>query len=265
MIAQGIYPSRVDVRFRFDTEEIYYINPISPFVVLDYGVEKHSNGWYRIHFTYTTDTHASLNISFSPRSTDGDIDSSDTSNSSYAYVWGAQVEEGSYVTSYIPTNGEVGGVTRTVEYVSNSYTGLTNTNGTIFIDFDTKGFDFSFSKIIALRDTVTGESLRLEGFENGGVKKIAFFGINGAASTPFNADTLPVNTRKKIALTFKDGNFKYASDGVITTGTYSGTARRYNQIGGANITGGVMHNGIIHQLMVFDEVLSDTELISLTT
>ena len=179
-------------------------------------------------------------------------------------VWGAQIEvDSNYATSLIPTSGSA--VTRTVDFISNSYTGLTSASGTIFIDFDTKGFDFSFSKIIALRDTVTGDSLRLEPFDNSGTKKFAFFGINGSSATPPSEDILPINNRKKIALTFENGNFKYASDGVITTGTYSGTARQYNQIGGANITGGAMHNGIIHQFMVFNEALTDAELQTLTS
>jgi len=223
-------------------------------------IKQYSNNWYRVSAKITSTLGgATANLGFGVKNYNGD----------QFYIWGAQIEDNglggsvSYLSSYIPTTSSQ--KTRIIEYVSNSYTGLTNTNGTIFIELETKNVDINFSKIIALRDTVTGESLRLEGFESGGVKKISFFGINGVLSTPPNADTLPVNTRKKIALTFKDGNFKYASDGVITTGTYSGTARKYNQIGGANITGGAMHNSVIYQLMVFDEVLSDAELISLTT
>ena len=103
MRAQGIYPSRVDIRFRFDTEEIYYAQAFSNFTLLDYGVQNYSNGWYRMHFTYTSDLNTNISISFSPRATNGNIDASDTLSTSFAYVWGSQTEVANYVSSYIPT------------------------------------------------------------------------------------------------------------------------------------------------------------------
>jgi hypothetical protein len=214
-------------------------------------VEEYPNEWYRVSCTKDATSNGTGGFSMFTNADDMVFG-----------WWGVQFEAGSYPSSYIPTTIAV---TRTEDFISNSYTGLTSTSGTIFIDFDTKGFDLSFSKIIALRDTATGDSLRLEPFDNSGTKKFAFFGINGSSATPPSEDILPINNRKKIALTFDSGNFKYASDGVITTGTYSGTARQYNQIGGANITGGAMHNAIIHQFMVFDEALTDAELTTLTT
>jgi hypothetical protein len=103
MRSQGLYPSRVDIRFRFDTGLIYYAQATSGFTLIDYGVENYSNGWYRIYYTYTTDAHTYSAIYFSPRETDGNIDGIDTSSNSFVYVWGAQLEEGAYPTSYIPT------------------------------------------------------------------------------------------------------------------------------------------------------------------
>ena len=68
MRAQGSYPSRVDIRFRFDTQQIYSATAVSNFTLIDYGVENYQNGWYRLHFTYTSDTHTNLSITFGPRS-----------------------------------------------------------------------------------------------------------------------------------------------------------------------------------------------------
>jgi len=107
---QGLYPSRAIFRFRFDTEEIYNAEEFSNFTILDYGVENYSNGWYRLHFTYTSDTHTDLRIVFTPRESNGNVVAPDTSDSSYAYVWGAQTEVANYVSSYIKT--EASAVTR---------------------------------------------------------------------------------------------------------------------------------------------------------
>lgn len=109
---QGSYPSRVDVRFRFDTEQIYYAQAISNFTLYDYGVEVLANDWYRLHYTYETDTHSNISVSFSPRSTDGNIDNTDTSSTAHAFVWGAMVSEGA-LSDYIKTEGTT--ETKTVE------------------------------------------------------------------------------------------------------------------------------------------------------
>ena len=109
---QGSYPSRVDIRFRFDTEQIYYAQAVSNFTLYDYGVEVLANDWYRLHYSYETDTHSSINVTFSPRHTDGNIDSSDSGSTAHAFVWGAMVSEGA-LSDYIKTEGS--SETKTVE------------------------------------------------------------------------------------------------------------------------------------------------------
>lgn len=180
-------------------------------------------------------------------------------------VWGMQFEAGTYSTSTIPTAGST--ATRIQEFIENRYTGLSSASGTIFIDIDTKGLDSNYAKIIALRDTVTGDSIRFEPFQSGSAFILGIFGLNGAnVLPPFpNEATLPINNRTKIAFTFTGSNFKFSQDGNLVTGTYTGTPRQYNQIGGANITGGAMHNGIIQDFRIYDEVLTDAELQTLTT
>ena len=256
-VLNGTTPANGNTIIDLDTNTIAYKGTN----VTSASIEQYPNDWIKVEIVATDNATGSgdfVDFFF----TDSDTSTQSTGVAGNGFIWGVQFEAGSYPTSYIPTTIAV---TRIADFISNSYTGLTSASGTIFIDLNTKGFDFNFAKIIALRDTVTGDSLRLEPFDNSGTKKFAFFGINGSSATPPSEDILPINNRKKIALTFENGNFKYASDGVITTGTYSGTARQYNQIGGANITGGAMHNGIIHQFMVFNEALTDAELITLTT
>tara|TARA_R100000541_G_scaffold13648_2_gene22766 strand:- start:2607 stop:3542 length:936 start_codon:yes stop_codon:yes gene_type:complete len=101
--AQGQYPSRIDLRFNFSTKQITQYLASSNFTALSSSVKEFKNGWFRISMTYTTDTHTQVTNYFSTRSSDGNTDSTDINSSANCFLWGCQVEENSFETSYITT------------------------------------------------------------------------------------------------------------------------------------------------------------------
>ena len=100
---QGSYPNRIDAIYQFSTNELNTSVGGDNFTVINSSVEEHINGWVRLSISFNTDNHGSVGTFFSPRSTSGFIDHNNSSSSSFVYIWGAQVEEQSYVTPYIPT------------------------------------------------------------------------------------------------------------------------------------------------------------------
>ena len=84
------------------------------------------NGWYRCILTGNSNTGAITpalqvfvqNVTGNQTTYDGD--------GSSVYVWGAQLEAGSFPTSYIPNNGTPGGIIRAADVASISGTDLTS-------------------------------------------------------------------------------------------------------------------------------------------
>jgi len=100
--AQGLYPDRIDTQYDFETMQFSVVSNYN--TDIDYissHVEQY-NGWTRIGITVLSDTHTSITMSLSPKEdANGGTDSNDSSSSASVFLWGAQVEEGSAMTSYI--------------------------------------------------------------------------------------------------------------------------------------------------------------------
>ncbi len=96
------------------------------------------NGWYRCIATYTTPASISFQQCLIGVLEDGTTKSYAGDNSSGIYIWGAQLEQGSFPTSYIPTSGST--VTRAADLAKitgTNFTGFYNdTEGTLFIHAD---------------------------------------------------------------------------------------------------------------------------------
>ena len=98
---------------------------------LSTSVEDYGNGWYRVIGTFSA---YATTYFFTGPALDGSTPTYTGNGTSGIYIWGAQLEAGSYATSYIPTTSA--SVTRNAdELIKTSATALIGqTEGTILLD-----------------------------------------------------------------------------------------------------------------------------------
>ena len=174
-------------------------------------------------------------------------------------VWGAQLEEGTYPTSYIPTSGIA--ETRTVDKCFNGGdVNLFNlTEGTFFLDVN---------PFIPNANTTIGISNGTD------AQKIVFiFQSNGTQVRTFSSggvsefDNLTFNQRNKIAVSFKTNEYKIFINGTkVGTDTIASVPTGMNRLNFSNRSNSSSYfEGEIYQTMVFNKALSDSELQTLTS
>lgn len=173
-------------------------------------------------------------------------------------IWGAQLEEGSNATSYIPTVAST--VTRNADVISK--TGISDligqTEGTLFIDFALLNIE-NFIMDFRITDGV-GNSVNIF---NVGLKPNISLGSGGSTTFLTNAtDNMVLGVSGKIAVAYKNNDFAVYQNGVQKFTLLSGNAPLVlNQL----VISGGTKNYKIYSAQIFKTRLSNTELATLTT
>ena len=176
------------------------------------------------------------------------------------YVYGAQLEQLSYPTSYIPTSGST--VTRAAETCINSGNSevFNNSEGTIFLNAD-----FVNSSDVQVLCTVhdNASNKRLEIWANSNV--INGF-IGGSSNITVGSSSL-TNRNYKIALSYKSGNSSFYIDGFLigsNSSSFTISALTKLALGYYNAT---QYQSIspTKEVGYYDTILTDAELETLTS
>jgi hypothetical protein len=109
-----------------------------------YDLQNYGNGWYRCivigSWTESNVSHSRIEVFTADTSLTSlpNIHSYQGSGTGTLFVWGEMIEEGSYATSYIPTSGQSGGVTRSADSCSQTVPDgvIGQTEGAVYIEFD---------------------------------------------------------------------------------------------------------------------------------
>lgn len=220
--------------------------------------------WTRIERTFTTPSGCTSVRVYPQRKSGG--------GQGTVFLWGCQLEEGSYSTSYISTTS--GTVTRSADVCNGSGTSadINSEEGVLFAEIAALSDADLIHRRITLSDGTANNVVRIA--YDTGSQRISLVLFNGSNQCVFQAtssnsaitDVLDFN---KVALSYKENEFKCFINGTQFSSTdTSGTtfsAGTLTELAFDNGGGGNVFLGKCKQLIVLNEALSDSELVTLTT
>jgi hypothetical protein len=238
------------------------------------------NGWYKCSVTAT----ATSTTSNSPGYRIADADNSSVytgDGTSGIYIWGAQLEQGSYPTSYIPTTSapvtraaDISTSTATTRAADVAYIGGTDfsdfynqNEGSYFIDFvysDRAGYRTP----ISFNDGSVYNVIRSIQWVNSPFRELWIIS-NNVTETDLRSYVLESNigSYHRLAASFDLTSAAVSVDGNnVKSGDISGLPTvSYLSIGASTPSGSFPLNGHIRHLAYYPKALTDNNLIALTT
>lgn len=232
------------------------------------GIEDYGNGWYRCWITFTSDSvDTSGNVTLGPADADAD-NTVDLDGTSSIFVWGAQLEAGSFPTSYIPTT--TASVTRNGDYVlGTGVSGLTTNAGSIYINATKALGSLGGNEYLFRIDDGTNTN-RIYFFMNSTAGNIRIASITTAADeialNNNNNDPTP-GTPFRYVLGYAEDDVIGYMDGAVdaTDPGYDAPNNAFSRVIVGNAAGGTFEwNGIISEIRYYNERLDNTGLENLS-
>jgi hypothetical protein len=182
------------------------------------SVTPFGNGWYRVSITGTFVT--ALTSVWAEVWLDGFVSSASTTS---FYIWGAQLEAGSFPTSYIPTTDAA--ATRAADVASISGSNFSSwyrqDEGTMFAEFNRPAAVTGLRSIAAVSDG--GFNNRMT-FRTDSAVLITSFVITGGVNNATFPSAINSGANNKAALAYATNDFNAGVNGVSGTNDTVGTA-----------------------------------------
>ena len=225
-------------------------------------VQNYGNGWYRISATATpSGTSGYFSVGIIDASDSARNASSQGDGVSGILIWGAQIEQSSFATSYIPTSSST--VTRSQDTCTGggSSSIFNDSEGTLFLDIS-RPINDSTTRSISISDGGSSDRVIIQ-YISGFILGIVASETTTVATLLFSTTSTSLN---KIALRYKKNDFA-----MYVNGTQAGTDTSGNAPVGLSSfdfndgTGSQKYEGQCTQAMYFDTALTNAELTTLTT
>jgi hypothetical protein len=256
-IYNGVEASGLNAFFNLSNGTIGTIDSGITATITNYG-----NGWYRCTVTRTITGNADAGWGFGTTTTDGVYSYLGTAGSGI-FAWGAQLEEGSYPTSYIPTTSAA--VTRAADTYQKANFGNTSTAGTLYYEFDNFQPSNPANGLYMIQ-LFAGSSVGDADFADSNgisiINNIAIEGRNNGYATTLFSFTPAAGANVKIALRYDGTNVVAFLNGV------KGTVFADDSVGVKNairVNNGENGSQSTRALAFYPVALTDAECIALTT
>lgn len=224
-------------------------------------IQQLGNGWYKCTCTFTSDAATASHRAAIYVGQNGTTFTYTGNNTSGIFIWGAQLELGSFSTSYIPTT--LSALTRSADVcsiTSADFTGMYNQDeGSLLVNAFTSA---NGNRTIVASDNNTADEmvrLRTEGID-------PFFRVTDGGSdlVAIDSGTVIANTAFKLAGAYKVNDFASVINGGTVGTDVAGTIPTADRMRiGAGQAGNTMC-GCISSLRYYKKRLSDAKLQTLT-
>ena len=180
-------------------------------------------------------------------------------------IWGAQLENGLNVTSYIPTSGST--VTRNQDIISRDGIGslVNSEEGVVFVEMAALINGGSY-RSISLSDGTNTNVLEID-FAPTSNRLEVYFIINGVSYLSPNSYTIVQTDYNKIAFSWEENNLKLYVNGIELVNDLTATLlpNKFNKLKFTTSNGSFPFNGKVKQLQVYTTALTDSQLAALTS
>ena len=177
-------------------------------------------------------------------------------------VWGAQVEEQSYATSYIPSNGAANTRLQDIATNSGNSTLINSTEGVLYAEIAALSSPVDSPKNITISDGTVNNYVRIEYYQDGRVYGNVYDGTSVAAN--FVVNQLNFN---KVAIQYSSSGSKLYVNGTgvdFASKIFTSNTLNTIQFSSAAADSNYFY-GKTKALAVYKEALTDAQLQSLTT
>ena len=225
-------------------------------------IESVGNDWYRVTLITNSTASNEFRVYIANNNAFGNLGN----GTSGIFVYGAQLEAGSYATSYIPTVASI--QTRNGDVISK--TGISSLigqiEGTVFFDVKALENDNITTRFITLSDGSFDNYLR---FSFAAALNFATCSLISSGTTQATFDFSLIQTNNnKIAIKYKTNLFEIYVNGVLirqdlTVNTFIGTTLSSLLL--STPTSAERWNGYLKSLQLYKTALTDQECINLTT
>ena len=228
------------------------------------SIESYGNGWYRCSIKVTATATTFYNVvqllsDCSSLNYQGD-------GTSGIYIWGAQLEQGSFPTSYIPNYGTAAGVTRSAETANGSGDAATfnDSEGVLMAEISALANDGT-DRVLSLNDGSANNRIVL--YYNTSNNLIAqVYSISNTIQATITVNDLNITNLSRISIKYDTNSIKLYLNGFLKgTQSISNAPINLSELDFDNGIGSANFYGNTKQLQYFDTALTDIDLEKLTS